>query len=64
MHGEEVNRPYLFRLEPKINETSDPMRRVIAIVCTLFAVGSYLLGYFSNSGPLDYPKHASTNYAL
>lgn len=30
------------------------MKRVVAIVYTLFAVVSFLLGYFSNSGPLDY----------
>lgn len=30
------------------------MKRIIAIVYTFFAVGSYLIGYFSNSGPLDY----------
>jgi ABC-type Na+ efflux pump permease subunit len=30
------------------------MRRIIAIAYTLIAIGSFLIGYFSNSGPLDY----------
>lgn len=27
---------------------------MLAIAYTLFAIGSYLIGYFSNSGPLNY----------